>query len=83
MQLAQAAMGRFRGGPAKVAVVASACMGTISGSAVANVAGTGAITIPLMKRVGYEPKMAAAIEAVASSGGLIMPPIMGAAAFIM
>jgi len=83
MQLAQAAMGRFRGGPAKVAVVASACMGTISGSAVANVAGTGAITIPLMKRVGYEPQMAAAIEAVASSGGLIMPPIMGAAAFIM
>ena len=83
MQLAQAAMGRFRGGPAKVAVVASACMGTISGSAVANVAGTGAITIPLMKKVGYEPKMAAAIEAVASSGGLIMPPIMGAAAFIM
>ena len=83
MRLAQAVMGKFRGGPAKVAVVASACMGTISGSAVANVAGTGAITIPLMKRVGYEPRMAAAIEAVASSGGLIMPPIMGAAAFIM
>jgi TRAP transporter 4TM/12TM fusion protein len=83
LDLSQALLGRFRGGPAKVAVVASALMGTISGSAVANVAGTGCITIPLMKKLGYKPKTAGAIEAVASSGGIIMPPIMGAAAFIM
>ncbi len=83
LDLAYAILGRYRGGPAKVAVVGSALMGTMSGSAVANVAGTGCITIPLMKQLGYDNKSAGAIEAVASSGGLIMPPIMGAAAFIM
>ncbi len=81
--LAMAVFGRFRGGPAKVAVVASSLFGTISGSAVANVAVDGPITIPLMKRTGYPAPMAGAIEAVASTGGQIMPPIMGAAAFIM
>ena len=80
---ALALAGRFRGGPAKVAVVASALMGSISGSAQANVATTGAITIPLMKRVGYAPYFAGAVEAAASTGGILMPPIMGAAAFIM
>lgn len=80
---ALAAMGRFRGGPAKVAVVASSLFGTISGSAVANVAVDGMITIPMMKRAGYKPHVAAAVEAVASTGGQIMPPVMGAAAFIM
>lgn len=75
--------GKYRGGPAKVAVVASALMGSISGSAQANVATTGAITIPLMKRVGYAPHFAGAVEAAASTGGILMPPIMGAAAFIM
>jgi len=83
LDLAYAILGRYRGGPAKVAVVGSALMGTMSGSAVANVAGTGCITIPLMKDLGYDNRSAGAIEAVASSGGLIMPPIMGAAAFIM
>jgi len=83
LNLAQAMLGRFRGGPAKIAIVGSALMGTMSGSAVANVAGTGCITIPLMKDLGYEGKTAGAIESLASSGGLIMPPIMGAAAFIM
>jgi TRAP transporter 4TM/12TM fusion protein len=83
MKLAQAAMGRFRGGPAKMAVVASALFGSISGSAVANVASTGVITIPLMKRTGYVPAFAGAVEAVASTGGAIMPPVMGAAAFVM
>ncbi len=82
-ELAVAVFGRFRGGPAKVAVVSSSLFGTISGSAVANVAVDGAITIPLMTRTGYKAPMAAAIEAVASTGGQIMPPIMGAAAFIM
>ena len=81
--LAIAVFGRFRGGPAKVAVVASSLFGTISGSAVANVAVDGPITIPLMKRLGYRATTAGAIEAVASTGGQIMPPIMGAAAFIM
>lgn len=75
--------GKYRGGPAKVAVMASALMGSISGSAQANVATTGAITIPLMKRVGYAPYFAGAVEAAASTGGILMPPIMGAAAFIM
>lgn len=75
--------GKFRGGPAKVAVVASGLMGMINGSAVGNVAGTGAFTIPLMKKTGYSPKFAGAVEAVASTGGQIMPPIMGAAAFVM
>ncbi len=81
--LAFAAMGRFRGGPAKVAVLASSLFGTISGSAVANVATTGVFTIPLMKKAGYKPYFAGAVEAVSSTGGQIMPPIMGAAAFIM
>ncbi len=75
--------GTSPGGPAKVAVFASGLMGTISGSAVANVATTGAFTIPLMKSVGYKPYFAGAVEAVASTGGQIMPPVMGAAAFIM
>ena len=77
------AMGRYRGGPAKVSVVSSALFGTVSGSAVANVAVDGAITIPLMKRAGYPPHLAAAIEAVASNGGQITPPVMGAAAFLI
>ncbi len=72
-----------KGGPAKVAIFASALFGTISGSAPANVYGTGTFTIPLMKRVGYSAPFAGAVEAVASTGGQIMPPIMGAAAFIM
>ena len=71
------------GGPAKVAVVSSGLMGTVSGSSVANVCTTGMFTIPLMKSVGYEPHFAGAVEAVASTGGQIMPPVMGAAAFIM
>jgi TRAP transporter 4TM/12TM fusion protein len=83
LDLASAAVGSIRGGPAKIAVFASALFGTISGSAVANTAATGAVTIPLMKRVGYRPQFAAAVEAVASTGGQIMPPIMGAGAFII
>lgn len=75
--------GRMRGGPAKAAVIASSLMGMITGSAVANVVSIGVFTIPLMKRVGYKPYFAGAIEAVASTGGQIMPPIMGAAAFII
>ena len=78
-----AAFGRVRGGPAKVAVVASTLFGSLSGSAVANVVATGSFTIPLMKRVGYEPRFAGAVEAVASSGGQIMPPVMGATAFVI
>ena len=81
--LALIATGRYRGGPAKVSVVSSALFGTVSGSAVANVVVDGAITIPLMKRTGFTAHMAAAIEAVASNGGQIMPPVMGAAAFLM
>jgi len=80
---AMALMGHFRGGPAKVAVLASSLFGTISGSAVANVVTTGSVTIPLMKKTGYPPHFAGAVEATASSGGQIMPPVMGAAAFIM
>lgn len=83
IDMAKAMFGRMRGGPAKAAVIASCLMGTISGSAVANVVTTGTFTIPLMKRTGYKPEVAGAVEAVASSGGQIMPPIMGAAAFIM
>ncbi|NLL19295.1 MAG: TRAP transporter permease, partial [Clostridia bacterium] len=83
LDLAMAIMGRFAGGPAKVAVVASGFMGSISGSAVANVVGTGSFTIPLMKRNGYTSHFAGAVEACASSGGQFMPPIMGAAAFII
>jgi len=75
--------GRLAGGPAKVAVVASALLGMISGSAATNVATTGAFTIPLMKKIGYKDHFAGAVEAAASTGGQIMPPIMGSAAFIM
>ena len=75
--------GRFTGGPAKVSVVSSALFGTISGSAVANVVSTGALTIPNMKRLGYQPHFAGGVEASASAGGQVTPPIMGAAAFIM
>ena len=82
-ELALALAGSSPGGPAKVAVVASGLLGTISGSSVANVATTGAFTIPLMKRVGYKPHYAGAVEACASTGGQLMPPIMGAGAFIM
>lgn len=81
--MALALAGRARGGPAKVSVIASGAMGTISGSAVANVATTGVFTIPLMKKLGYSSQFAASVEAIASTGGMIMPPIMGAAAFIM
>ncbi|MBC7320306.1 TRAP transporter fused permease subunit, partial [bacterium] len=81
--LAVAIIGRTRGGGAKVSVISSGMMGTISGIAVANVATTGSFTIPLMKKVGYSPSFAAAVEAVSSTGGQIMPPIMGASAFIM
>lgn len=81
--IAIAAAGRKRGGPAKMAVIASAFFGTISGSCVANVVSTGAFTIPLMKRNGYPKKFAGAVEAVASTSGQIMPPIMGAAAFVL
>ena len=81
--LAMSICGRFRGGPAKVAIVASALFGTISGSAAANVLVTGQITIPLMKSSGYKSKYAGAVEACASSGGQLMPPVMGASAFIM
>jgi len=83
MEFAQAFAGTTPGGPAKIAVVSSCLFGSISGSAVANVYGTGTFTIPLMKRLGYQPYFAGAVEAVASSGGQIMPPIMGAGAFIM
>jgi len=81
--LAMALAGKYRGGPAKVSVIASALMGTISGSAQANVATTGAFTIPLMKKIGYPNYFAGAVEASASTGGILMPPIMGASAFIM
>jgi TRAP transporter 4TM/12TM fusion protein len=81
--LARAWMGRYRGGSAKVAVVGSALFGMISGSAVANVSAVGVVTIPLMKRSGYPAQIAAAIEAVGSTGGQLMPPVMGAAAFLM
>ncbi len=81
--LAMAIAGGSPGGPAKVSVFASGMLGTINGSAVANVATTGAFTIPLMKSIGYKPHFAGAVEAVASTGGQIMPPVMGAAAFVM
>jgi len=83
IDISNALVGRFSGGPAKVAVVASAMEGMVSGSSVANTVGSGAVTIPLMKRTGYKPEFAAAAEASASTGGQIMPPIMGAAAFLM
>lgn len=81
--IAIACMGNLRGGGAKISIVASSLFGTISGNAVSNVATTGTISIPLMKASGYKPEHAAAIEAVASTGGQLMPPVMGAAAFIM
>ncbi len=83
IQISNSVVGGFSGGPAKVAVVASAMEGMVSGSSVANTVGSGSITIPLMKKTGYKPEFAAAAEAAASTGGQIMPPIMGAAAFLM
>jgi len=83
IDFALATGGRFRSGPAQAAVISSCLVGSINGSAVANVATTGVFTIPLMKKCGYEPKMAGAVEAVASTGGMIMPPVMGVGAFIM
>lgn len=83
MDFALALTGRSVGGPGKVAVISSSLFGSVSGSAVANVMVTGQVTIPLMKRTGFRPQFAAAVEAVASTGGQIMPPIMGAAAFVM
>ena len=83
MNMAGAVAGRLTGGAGKVSVISSALMGSISGSASANVASTGAITIPGMVRLGYPRALAGGIEAVASSGGQIMPPLMGAGAFVM
>ena len=83
INISNAVVGGFSGGPAKVAVVASALEGMVSGSSVANTVGSGSVTIPLMKKTGYKPEFAAAAEAAASTGGQIMPPIMGAAAFLM
>ena len=83
IQISNALVGGFSGGPAKVSVVASAMEGMVSGSSVANTVGSGSVTIPLMKKTGYKPEFAAAAEAAASTGGQIMPPIMGAAAFLM
>jgi TRAP transporter 4TM/12TM fusion protein len=83
VDLASALFGKLRGGPAKVSVAVSGMMGTISGSAVANTVTTGSLTIPLMKRIGFERHVAGAVEATASTGGQLMPPVMGAAAFIM
>lgn len=83
MDISFSLMGKYRGGPAKVAIVGSSLFGSISGSAVANVATTGVFTIPLMKKAGYTPEFAGAVEAVSSTGGQIVPPIMGAAAFLM
>ena len=82
-RLASSVAGRYRGGPAKVSVFSSSLFGMISGSSVANVAVDGGITIPLMMRTGFSPAFAAAVEATASTGGQIMPPVMGAGAFIM
>lgn len=81
--LSAALMGNSRGGAAKISLIGSVFFGSISGSAVANVAGTGIITVPMMKKSGFPPKIAAAIEAVASTGGQLMPPVMGASAFLM
>ena len=83
INISNAIVGGFSGGPAKVAVVVSAMEGMVSGSSVANTVGSGSVTIPLMKKTGYKPEFAAAAEASASTGGQIMPPIMGAAAFLM
>lgn len=83
IDIANAIAGWAAGGPAKVAVLSSGLMGTVSGSSVGNVAGTGAFTIPMMKKLGYRPAFAGAVEAAASTGGQLMPPVMGAAAFLM
>jgi len=83
MELGKALTGKWRGGPAKIATVTSALFGSISGSSVANVVATGTFTIPMMKRTGFQPKVAGAIEAIASTGGQFMPPIMGAGVFIL
>ncbi|MAL97709.1 MAG: C4-dicarboxylate ABC transporter permease [Alteromonadaceae bacterium] len=83
IDLANAGFGKYRGGPAKVSIIASAFFGSLSGSIFSNIAGTGSITIPTMKRVGYPPHYAGAIEACASTGGVVMPPVMGAIAFVM
>jgi TRAP transporter 4TM/12TM fusion protein len=83
IDLAYSLFGRFRGGPAKVGVFASGMFGSISGSAVGNVVGTGIFTIPLMRKVGYSRHFAGAVEATASTGGQIMPPLMGSGAFLM
>jgi len=83
IELAHALTGRFSGGPAKTSVIASGFLGSVSGSAVGNVVATGSFTIPMMKKVGYRPHVAGAIEAAASTGGQLMPPIMGAGAFLM
>ena len=83
IDLANAVAGKHIGGPAKVAVISSALQGTVSGSSVANTVSTGSFTIPAMKKLGYKPEFAGAVEAAASTGGQIMPPIMGAAAFLM
>jgi TRAP transporter 4TM/12TM fusion protein len=83
IDLSLAVLGHVRGGPAKAAIVASGLFGTISGSPAANVMATGSVTIPLMKHIGYQPKFAGAVEAVASNGGQIMPPVMGVVAFVM
>lgn len=83
IELANSIAGKTDGGPAKVAVISSGLMGMVSGSSVANTVGSGSVTIPVMKKSGYRPEFAAAVEAAASTGGQIMPPIMGAAAFLM
>ncbi len=83
IQLANSAAGKYSGGPAKVAVISSALCGMVSGSSVGNTVTTGSVTIPMMKDTGYKPEFAGAVEAAASTGGQIMPPIMGAAAFLM
>ena len=82
-RIGEAAAGRYSGGPAKVAVISSGLFGTMSGSSVSNVASTGVVTIPLMKRLGYRPAFAGGVETAASVGGAIMPPVMGAASFLM
>ncbi|MFC7364177.1 MULTISPECIES: TRAP transporter permease [Bhargavaea] len=83
IDLSTAVVGKIRGGPAKISVIASCLFGSISGSAVANTAGTGAFTIPLMKKTGYSKRFAASVEAVSSTGGQFMPPVMGSAAFLI
>ncbi|HIF59396.1 MAG TPA: TRAP transporter large permease subunit, partial [Rhodospirillales bacterium] len=82
-ELSLALMGRFRGGSAKIAITASSLFGSISGVAVSNIVATGIITIPMMKKSGYSSRLAASVEAVASTGGQLMPPVMGAVAFLM